>query len=391
MNVKKNSLVCFTGIIDQESLYTFNNRLSLIMKYDLKDFSYEIVGELQNYMISHDPVIRMIMFEENLYLVLFRRRGIVRFNITKKNPTECFFSKKILAPNELIWGAFMYKSHIWEFSVSAGCKIYSFNCVTGEHQEYCSVKELFKKKNLLIEADDYFSNMFQIHNEVWSAVCGTPYVFCLNLDEMGLTVFHIGCEEINSFDYDGRDFWITVPGDSAIINWSPEDGILNCFNVSEINFRDYPSCYISGTDDRVFVIPNSDKDFCCINKKTREYKFLSFVGSYQKLSPDKNVYPVVYPFGGYIRTSDILILLPRNIDKIIVIDLQYETITYVDSALKKEDYERMYVKNKLYTGGLEETRDYKLTDYTEHLNKDIFNLDRKEKDKNIGRKIFTKM
>lgn len=387
MNVKKNSLVCFKGVLDQGVLYAFNNHLGLIMKYDLKDFSYEIVGRVRSGLPFHDTVIRMLLFEGDIYLIMFRTMRIVRYNITNKNITAYSFSEKILGPNELMWEAFMYETRIWEFSASVGCGIYIFDCQTGKYVEYCSIKELFEKQNLSIESDAFFSNMFQIGNEVWAAVCGTKYVFSFHLDEMDVTVFTVDCEGINSFDYDGEEFWITVTGTATIMNWSPDCGTTNYFYVNEINFRDYPSCYVAGTDNRVLVVPNSDKDFCSIDRTTGKYKFLPFIGNYQKLSLNQ----LAYPFGGYIRTGDIMILFPHNIDKIVVIDLRNESVTYIDGALKKEDYEREYVKNELYKGGVEEAGDYKLTDYLAYLHKDAADPNREKKSKNTGEKIFKKI
>lgn len=387
MNIKNNSLVCYTGVIDGDVLYTFNNMLSLIMKYDLRDFTYEVIGQLQGHMIYRNSVIRMLLYEENIYLIMFRWQHIVRFNIANRNITEYSLRDDVLKPNELIWGAFMYKFWIWEFSVCSGCKIYAFSCQTGENKIYCSIKELFEKKNVTIGSDDFFSNMFQISNQIWAAVCGTPYLFCFNFDEIDITIFKIKCKSINSLDYDGKNFWITISDSTRIINWSPDYGNIDCFNVDEINFRDYTSCYVCGTDDRIFIIPNADKDFCSINRKTKQYEFLPVVGNYQELSLNKDV----LPFGGYLRTIDSLILLPRNIDKIVVIDLKNGIVSCKDGQLLKIDYENLYVKQGLQTGGIEENRNYTLIDYISYLSKYILDLRRKKIGKNIGKEIYIKM
>lgn len=384
MDIKNNCLTCYTGVIDGDTLYTFNNTLSLIMKYHLRDFSYEVIGQIPGHTSGRNSVIRMLLIEGGLYLIMFRWQRIVRFDIDNGNITECFLRDTILTPNELIWAAFIYKSQIWEFSVTTGCKIYAFDCKTGKSQTYCSIEELFERKSLIIGSDHFFSNMFQINNQIWAAVCGTSYVFCYDLDDIDIKVFDIECGKINSLDYDGKDFWITVSETTQIINWRPDCGQVDCFNVAEINFRDYTSCYVCGTNDKVLIIPNADKDFCFINRKTKQYEFVPFVGTYQKLG--FNTY--AFPFGGYLRTIDTLILLPRNIDKIVVVDLKNGTVSYKTGELSKGDYESLYVKKKLQAGGLEEKRNYILTDYIGYLDKYVLDLDERKMNKPIGEKIY---
>lgn len=387
MNEKKYYLQCFAGVADKDMIYIYDNPLGLIMKYNLKDFSYEIIGQVQDDALYKVSVIDMLKNEEYLYLIMFRRPGIIRFNLIDRSIEKYLFNDSFFAPNELMWKSFIYESKIWVFSVCAGRKILIFDYYTGEFRKGCSITNLFKKKNIKIESENYLSHIFQINNKIWGAVCGTTYIFSINMSEMDISIFPINCEGINSFDYDENGFWITVSNSSQIMKWDPDYGIIDSYYVNEINFDDYPNCYVGGSRDRILVVPNSDKDFCIIDRETKLYSFLPLVGRYQRLSLNRGA----ELFVACLRICNTLILLPYDIDKIVIVNLEDKSVEYKESLLSKADYEKVYIINKLKSDRVEEDLAYRLDDYIKYVNNEACYLNNGTHKKKIGKKILEEM
>lgn len=384
MDEKKHYLRCFAGVIDKDVIYVYNNTHHLIMRYDLKDFSYEIIGQLQSCMLYKNSAISMLKYEKYLYLIMFRRLCIFRYDLANKRAEEYTLNDLFLSPNELTWKSFMHKSQIWLFSVCAGREIIVFDCITRKFRSWHSIMKLFKKKKVRIEAEDGLSRLFQVNDKIWGAICGLSYIFSISMSERDITIFSINCIGINSFDYDGNDFWITVCDSNQIIKWNPDYGITDSYYVDNINFFDYPYCYVCGSKNSILVVPNSDKDFYLIDRETKQILFLPLVGRYQRLSLNSGN----ALFGDYLRVHNKLVLLPYDIDKIIVVDLDDNTVECKEGILLKDDYENVYIINKLTTGKVKEDLLYRLSDYIKYVGKSVYHSNSEGCKKKNGKKIL---
>ncbi|MBD5523508.1 MAG: hypothetical protein HDR04_03645 [Lachnospiraceae bacterium] len=378
-------LSSYDAVLVNNELLLFNSACGLLMKYNVEDFSYKVEAQ-----IKYDKacVKRLIKAGRDIFLVFLNKKGIIKYNLDT-HITEIYGGDDtLLEKHQKIWGAFINDCNIWLFPTYISGKIAFFNIRTKKQEEYMSIKNLFKLKGIALKEEDYVSNLHQLGNKIWAAVCGTTYVFSFSLVDKKMQIFDTKCDDITSFHYDGKDFWIYTAKERCIINWNPEYGQCEEYYIdSEVNIgEDECFWFICSAYNKIFMIPYLDYNILVIERNSGICSSLGFAEHFFRVDNKLSL----SLFGGCLMQKNKLILLPNAVNQIVICNLINNKIEFCEGKLYQKDYERYYLLEVFGAEIYMEVAEYPLEQFIGVL-KMYNNSTQCNSKENVGKKIYKNM
>lgn len=380
--MRERYISCYSTALENNELYLFNNACGLLMKYNLEDFSYKVETQIK---YNSACVKKLIKVGQNIFLVFHNKKSIVKYNLDKQITEIYGREDTYLEKHQKIWDAFIFDSNIWSFPTYVSSKISFFNIRTKKQDEYMSIRDLFELKGINLESEDYVSNLHQRGKEIWAAVCGTPYVFLFDLADEEIQIFDTKCGDITSFHYIDKEFWIYTAKERCVINWRPEFGQREKYNIDirTIIREDESYLFIYSTYNKIFLIPYLDYSIIVIEKKLGTCSLLKLAEHCFRVNDNLSL----SLFGTYLIQKDKLILLPNVVNQIVICSLIDNSLEFREGKLHQQDYERYYLLEQLDVGNYIEADEYTLEQFIRILK--LYYKEKKSSSREIaGKKIY---
>ena len=229
-----------------------------------------------------------------------------------------------------------------------------------------------------------------IQNEIlWFVIYNTPYLVSYDTSCDKWNIYSFGKDELSNICYDGKDIWIYFIYKNTFINWKPENGVIDTYQISDPNLNmgiGDPFDFIYRFGDHIFTIPTYDNPIYMIDQKTKEAHLL--------VSFDKNchIYTRKYLplFYAYVVERNNLILLPYAVNVIVKIDMDTCHVQLIDTKKKKADREH-YLGICLKSGYVVESNNFSLEGYLDYLKFDDIDHEKQKERHSCGEAIFHDM
>ena len=102
------NISCYTGIVEKDMLYTFNNITGQLMGYELKNFAYGILAAFDTIQENRIRIIKIIKSGNILYLVPQNRKCIYVYNLKNRERKLFGNAEMVLEERQNICEAFMH-------------------------------------------------------------------------------------------------------------------------------------------------------------------------------------------------------------------------------------------------------------------------------------------
>lgn len=354
MSVKfqKEYLSCCSGFVEDDRLYVVDRFFGTLMEYNIENYSYNVIAQLDFLDIRLQYRARKIIkLEDTFYFFFENSRNIYTWEINSKSSGQYGNETESDKREVVVSDAFLIKETIWIIPGWSDQPLRCFCVDTEEMQEYVSIEQQLEKFGIVLEHRQVIDVAIDAENVIWYVLNGKPYIISHDVELNEWEVHVLGEEEHLSGIYcDEKDLWICFTDKSDFISWNPRNGVLDTYTiqVDRLNMEENdPYHFICSYKDNIYVIPYFDNDIFIINKQTKEVSPTNFLLNYNHTEVRPR--PPVPLFFGFVRREKMLIVLPYSIDKIVVIDMESGSLRYIEgrkSLIEYSDYlKAVYQKN----------------------------------------------
>lgn len=386
------NISCYTGIVEKDMLYTFNNITGQLMGYELKNFAYGILAAFDTIQENRIRIIKIIKSGNILYLVPQNRKCIYVYNLKNRERKLFGNAEMVLEERQNICDAFMHGFRIVLFPAFIDEPILLFSTDTKKWDKYFSIRDLFKQKNIDLSENYYVAKSYQVKNSIWSAVAGTHFVFSVDLSNMDVCIYNVQCRKIDDFFFDEKEFWIAEQDSQCIFSWNFNYGLEKKYQVNPMGHKYAVEVYecVYSSDEMIIAVPNFENCISIIERNSGRCHTLDLEGKLHKVRRLPN-----YLWGAFFKYEDKLILLPLSVDKIVVISLLDRTVELHDGELRRKDYEKYHLRHMKEIMDsrkiMAEDKCYDLKDIIAYPYQQMRGMMNKENAENVGAAIWGKL
>ncbi len=381
-------LSCYAGVIENNYIYTVDRFYGALMEYNKETFSYRILTWID----CINPgnlgfcVRKMIKDGDDFYFFLENSRDFLIWSQTKQSFRIYGNENQYNQNAVVVSNAFLIQRDIWIYPGYSNQPLRCFHVETGEIEEYPSMEQKLAKEKIALEQSQFVLGTVQ-NETLWFVIYNTPYLISFDTVSHEWTVYSFGKEELLcNICYDGRDMWICFIYKNTFINWSPEYGVTDTYQISDSGLNmgiGDPFNFIYGFGDRIFTIPMYDNPIYMIDKKTKEEHFL--------VSFDKDCHtntrkflPLFYT---YVVDGNQLILLPHIVNVFVKINMDTCQVQLIDTKKKEADREH-YLDICLKSGCVMESVNFSLEGYLDYLKSNDIDYEEQKETYSRGKAIF---
>lgn len=378
-------LDCYTGDIENGKLYVVSVLFGIVLEYDLKDFSYKVLTQIN----LPDPFqmvrVNSIVKEEHfLYMTLFNSWNVFVYDIRNRQMKVYGNNFEYIDGKNLIQKSYLYHDKIWLFPYDISQKIRIFYLETKEFEINVSVEEILDQKGYQVQKGSLISlDVVQEKNKCILAVYNSPYIIEMNLETERFDIYEIKSNaHIEVMSYVDGQYWFSYTDNRIIERWSLADGILETYESDNKNVQEaWKYRFVFPYKEKIIIASLQDKIVYIIDKKSRQKKVLEYSKEIQKVHNRER-----WMFQGFIEYNDKIILLPYSLTDFIVIDLQNERLESYSGKFGADVINKYWIKPRLPEWPLLENAVFDFSKYLDFISE--YNLDIENHVSRIGEKIW---
>lgn len=381
-------LDCYAADIEGDKLYVVSVLFGIVLEYDLRDFSYKILTQINlpdsSQMVRVNSIIKSKHF---LYITLWNSWNIFEYDIESEKLEVYGNDFEYIDGNELVVKSYLYQDRIWIFPYNVDQKIRIFHIKTKEFEVNLSVKEILNQRGYRIPKSSFIClDIFQEKCKCILAIYNSSYLIEINLETEKYNIYEVKPNaRIEIMSYIDGQYWLSYIDNKNIKRWSPEDEILEMYEPAK-NYiqKERRYRYIFSYKEKVIIVPTYDKTICIIDKKTRKETILEYSKDIQRVHNRDR-----WMFYGFIEYFDKILLLPFSMTHFIVIDLQNERLESYQSKFGTDVIYEYWIKPRLTELLLLENDIFEFSEYLDFISE--HNTDIKKQVSGVGKKIWMQL
>lgn len=359
-------LDCYAGDIEDDKLYVVSVLFGIVLEYDLKNFSYKVLTQINLPDSSQLVRVNSIVKIKNLfYMTLWNSWNVFKFDIESKQLEVYGNDFEYIDGEELVVKSCMYQDKIWLFPYDIRQKIRIFHIKTKEFTVSISVEEILGKKGYGIKKENFIClDIFHEKNKCFLAVYNSPYILEVNLETENCNVYTVKHNaKIEMIFYADGQYWFSYIDSKIIEKWSPAGGILEVYEPQKMYTQDkWKYRYVFEYGEKIVVIPTQDKGIYIIDKQTRQETVLKYSEDNQKVHNEER-----WMFYGFAKYNDKIILLPFSMTHFNVIDLENERLESYSGKFGADIINEYYIKTRFSQSILVENNIFGFPEYLNFL------------------------
>lgn len=358
-------LTCYTGVIQDNKLYTVHEGLGLLMEYDLLSFSYKVltilkVGEKE----QRVRVKGMVISNQVIYIILGNSWNIFEYHMESGQILINGDDKKYNDGALLIENCFLYRNEIWLLPCYANEYIRIFDLKTKQYSMRKPIIDELKYYGANVYKKSFLDYAFTNEGIIYAIIYKSEYIVSIDINTGQYFLYCIGGrKKLSSINYDGKNYWLSFFDSTIIEKWSPKNGIIEEYVIDEIDIDDTGQQirFIYELQGKLYIIPTFVPYIFILNKKNKKISKMNYPKNFKRIHNNSER----YQFFRDILYKDKIIVLPFAVNEMLLIDKKNNKVNFIESILSREDIEKYTIK--LETGVIEEKYGYGIRQFLEHL------------------------
>lgn len=348
-----------TGLKDDNKLYVVERELGLLMEYDLDDFSYQILTQLDyNKMLGGVWAVNNIVKVKDIIFLAFRNHDFLMSYDIKTGNTEIHGedSKEKKGIEKCVF----FKNEIWMFPIFSSQKIKVFDVISKQFRSKECLQEYLQTKRYINDEKRIWF-ITDVEGILYFALLNTPYIFTYNVSDGDIQIYETEKNDrIAKVVHDGDQFWISFVDNCKIARWDIVKGIQEIIEIGEIKIDDRknPILGVFKRNDIMFVVPTFFPRVYSY-KRNGEGLSLEYTEDFNRIKPDKKS----ASFRTFIFRKNQLFMFPFEADRIIIADLETGELRSQECTLTKQEGILYGITGRAFREGIVEKDWFSLEDF----------------------------
>ena len=367
---RREYVTCYTGAIKGNKLYVVHEGLDLLMEYDLRDYSYKVLANINPDEDKRRTRVRGIAILENVIYIAFEcswdileyhmDTGKIRVNGMKKNCIEDMYAVEC---------TYICQNEIWMFPCCINEKIRVFNTKTRIFSLKKSIGEYLKENGYYVEETCFGDYATSGNGIVYTITYESHFIIAIDMKSNKYKVFDMGEDKkIARIIYDGNGYWLSFSDSGMIVKWSPVNGIEKQYMINDvlIDERGLPIHYMYDGKESLFIILSYMQRIILLNKMSGKITYIDYPDDYKRINTNIRR----YQFYEELIYKNYIIALPFSVNKLLQYNIESGEIKFFETKLCKEDIEKYILQDELKNKVITELDGYGVKEFIEYVEKE---------------------
>ena len=354
-------LSCYTGIIEDNKLYTVNMYLGILLEYDLKNFSYQVLTRIPlRDRAQLVRVIKMIKIGSVFYFIFENTRIVWMYDMSSKE-SDMIENGEDVADRYLVNSdAYRWKDCIFLTPERHSETIGVFNWRTNKFDEDIPLGHFSDSSGKV-----RITKIGIMDRKIWYTFFGAPVLIGIDVESRGEKHWIIDpSKNILAVSLSEGYFWILLSG-AELIKWNPEEGIIKKYVLDSLRINEEKPVFrhLYETDTYVYIVPYYAQCIWKIDKSTEEVFSIKYPSELKRVHPNFER----CLFFEVLKDGDNLFLLPFAVNVLVQLDMNDGRMTYHECSFNRQEIWKYYCQDILGKNALSEDEIIDLSFFVEKI------------------------
>lgn len=382
-------LLCYTGVIWEEKLYVVHEGLGLLMEYDLRDFSYQVLTQIKlGEVRQHVRIKGMCLIEKVIYMVLENSWNVMEYHLDTGKLRVNGEDTDHKDGEELIEKIFRRRDELWLCPSHASQEILIFNFRTKQYRAADAIETVINKCAGAVDANCYADYATAGDGILYAIAYHSDCIVSIDMRSLEYLGYPIKRgKELSGITYDGKNYWLLF-FDNHIARWNPKQGITEEYVIDGVTADngEQPFRFVYEGEDEICIIPNYMPEMILLQKKTKEITRIQYSEEFVRIGSKAR-----YQFYGNLIDDKKIFLFPYAVNRLVLLDRDLHTVKCIECILRKKDIEQYIIKEEAKTGKISEKHCFGIRDFVEYIERPDAKAEKEESRNSVGSRIYLRV